>query len=271
MNPVLLDLGIIKIYWYSLFIFMALLVGGILVLIESKRFNIPENFMINLFFWLVPVSLIGARLYYVAFNWNLYSSNLVDIIKIWEGGLAIHGALLFGLIFIILYTRKYKVHTFFILDFMVVGLLIGQAIGRWGNFFNGEAHGGIVALETLKKFFIPEFIIEGMNIGGNYYHPTFLYESLWCLLGFILILIIRRLKYVKIGQITSFYLIWYGIGRFFIESLRTDSLMLMNFKMAQIVSIIMILSGIVMLFIFGRGSKFNNQYNDVSTIDDVKF
>ena len=104
MNPVLLDLGIIKIYWYSLFIFMALLVGGILVLIESKRFNIPENFMINLFFWLVPVSLIGARLYYVAFNWNLYSSNLVDIIKIWEGGLAIHGALLFGLIFIILYT-----------------------------------------------------------------------------------------------------------------------------------------------------------------------
>lgn len=271
MNPVLIDLGIIKIYWYSLFIFLALLVGGTLVLVESKRFRIPENFMINLFFWLIPIALLGARLYYVLFNWELYSSNLIDIIKIWEGGLAIHGAIIFGLIFIIIYTKKYKVNTFFILDFIVVGLLIGQAIGRWGNFFNGEAHGGLVAVETLKKLFIPEFIIEGMHIGGNYYHPTFLYESLWCLLGFILILFIRRLKYIKIGQVTCFYLIWYGLGRFFIEGLRTDSLMFLNLKMAQIVSIIMILSGIISLFILGRGSKFNNQYNDVSTIDDVKF
>lgn len=271
MNPVLIDLGIIKIYWYSILIFLAILTGGTIVLKESKRFNIPENFMLNLFFWIIPVSLIGARLYYVIFNWSLYANDLASIFKVWEGGLAIHGGIIAGLIFAIIYTQKYKVNTLFILDFIVVGVIIGQAIGRWGNFFNGEAHGGIVAYETLKKFLLPDFIIQGMKIDGNYYQPTFLYESIWCLIGFGVLLYIRRLKYIKIGQITCCYFIWYGIGRFFIESLRTDSLMLGSFKVAQIVSLIMIITGIIFLFILGRGSKFNNQYNDVTNIDDVKF
>ncbi len=271
MNPILVDLGIIRIYWYSVFIFLAILIGGTVVLKEAKRFNIPENFMLNLFFWIIPVSLIGARTYYVIFNWSLYSSNFASIFKVWEGGLAIHGAIIAGLVFTILYTQKYKVNTLFILDFIVVGLIIGQALGRWGNFFNGEAHGGIVAYETLKKFFIPDFIINGMKIGGNYYQPTFLYESLWCLLGFIVILIIRRLKYIKIGQVTCSYMIWYGVGRFFIEGLRTDSLMLGGLRAAQIVSILMVLAGIITVIILGRGSKFSNQYNDVTNIDDVKF
>jgi len=271
MNPVLFDIGIIKIYWYSVFIFLAILIGGSVVLRESKRFNIPENFMLNLFFWIIPVSLIGARIYYVVFNWSIYANDFASIFKTWEGGLAIHGAIIAGLIFTIVYTQKYKVNTLFILDFIVVGLLIGQALGRWGNFFNGEAHGGIVAYETLQKFFIPEFIIDGMKIGGSYYQPTFLYESLWCLLGFIIILIIRRLKYIKIGQVTCCYLIWYGIGRFFIEGLRTDSLMFGSLRTAQVVSIVMVLAGLITIFVLGRGSKFNNQYNDVTNIDDVKF
>jgi phosphatidylglycerol:prolipoprotein diacylglycerol transferase len=271
MNPILFDFGIIRIYWYSVFIFLGILVGGTMVLRESRRFNIPENFMLNLFFWIIPFSLIGARLYYVIFNWSLYSGDLTSIFRVWEGGLAIHGGIIAGLLFTIIYTRRYKINTLFILDFIVVGLIIGQAIGRWGNFFNGEAHGGIVAYDTLRKMFLPDFIINGMHIDGNYYQPTFLYESLWCLLGFILLLIIRRLKYIKIGQLTCSYLIWYGVGRFLIESLRTDSLMIGGFRAAQIVSVLMLVAGIALIIVFGKGSKFNNQYNDVSNVDDIKF
>ena len=270
MNPVLLDLGIIKIYWYSLFIFLGLLFGGSLVLRESKRFNVPENFMINLFFWLIPIAIIGARLYYVIFNWDMYLHDIASIFRIWEGGLAIHGAMLFSVIFIIIYTKKYGVPTLLIFDFIVVGLIIGQAIGRWGNFFNGEAHGSIVAYETLKKILIPNFIIKGMNINGVYYYPTFFFESIWCFIGFIVLLFVRRLKYVKIGQITASYLIWYGFGRFFIEILRTDSLMLGSFMIAQLVSILMFIIGIIFVILFGRGSKFNNQYNDVNA-SNIKF
>lgn len=271
MDQILFDFGIIKIYWYSVILFIAILIGGTIVLKESKRFNIPENFMINLFFWLIPTSLIGARIYYVIFNYSTYSKDLISIFKVWEGGLAIHGGIIAGLIFLIIYTKKYKVNTLFILDFSVVGLLIGQSIGRWGNFFNLEAHGPLVSKAFLEKIFIPEFIIDGMNIGNNYYHPTFLYESLWCLLGFIILLVIRRLKYLKIGQLTFIYFIWYGIGRFFIESLRTDSLMIGDIKVAQLVSIIMLITGIIMTTVLGKGSKFNNQYNDYKETNSVKF
>jgi len=271
MNSVFLDLGFIQIYWYSIMIFLGLLIGGWIVLKEAKRFGISEDFITNLFFFAVPISILGARLYYVAFNWSYYASNLISIFKIWEGGLAIHGGLLFGLIWIIIYTRKYKVNTFRILDMVVVGLLIGQALGRWGNFFNGEAHGPATTLEFLNSLHLPNFIIEGMNIGGVYYQPTFLYESLWCLIGFIAILFIRRIKYIKIGQITGIYLIWYGIGRFLIESLRTDSLMLMGLKQAQIVSVLMIVAGIIIIIVKNRGSKLENQYNKTGDIHEIRF
>ena len=271
MNPVLLDLGFIKIYWYSIMILLGVFVGGSLILRECKRFKISENYVINMILLCMIFSIIGARLYYVAFNWSYYSHNLLDILKIWEGGLAIHGGILFGLIFIIFYTKKYKVNTWRMLDIIVVGLIIGQAIGRWGNFFNGEAHGPITSLETLKNLFIPNFIIDGMNIGGSYYHPTFLYESLWCLIGFIILLILRRRRYCKIGQTTGLYFIWYGIGRFLIESLRTDSLMLGSFKMAQIISIVLVVVGIIILILKSRGSKLENKYNDKENIDDIQF
>ena len=194
-----------------------------------------------------------------------------EIFMIWEGGLAIHGGMLFGLLWIIFYTKKYKVNTFRILDMIVIGLIIGQAIGRWGNFFNGEAHGTVTTLEHLQSLHIPEFIINGMNIGGTYYLPTFLYESIWCLLGFIILLVIRRLKYIKIGQTTAVYLIWYGIGRFIIEGMRTDSLMIGNFRQAQIISIIMVILGIVIFILKGKGSKLDNQYNKMGDINEIKF
>ena len=155
---------------------------------------------------------------------------------------------------------------------IVVGLIIAQAIGRWGNFFNQEAHGPEVARSVLEGFkIIPKFVIDGMNIAGTYYHPTFYYESLWCLLGFIILILVRRFyEYLKAGQLTGIYLIWYGIGRFFIEALRTDSLMFKTIKTAQIVSIIMIIIGLI-LFIKGfKGSKFEDRYDDYE-LEDIKF
>ena len=261
MNPVLLDLGIIKIYWYSICVFLGILLGGLVIMKETKKFNIEEDFIINFFFWAIIISVLGARLYYVAFNWDLYSDDLISILKVWEGGLAIHGGIIAGSLFTIIYCKKYKVSPALIMDFIVVGLLLGQAIGRWGNFFNGECHGAVTSLKTLKMLLTPDFIIKGMSINGNYYFPTFLYESIWCFIGFILLLFLRRRKYNKIGQTLSLYLIWYGVGRFFIEFLRTDSLMLGNFKAAQLVSIVMVLLGILLFFIFGRGSKFKKLYN----------
>ena len=155
-------------------------------------------------------------------------------------------------------------------DFIVPALLLAQAIGRWGNFFNGEAHGAVTSLGALQDLHIPNFIIEGMNIGGVYYQPTFLYESLWCLLGVIVILIVRRLKITKVGQPTAIYLMWYGLGRFFIETMRTDSLMLGGFKVAQIVSVIMIIVGLIVIMITGRKGRYEDLY-DQDEQETIKF
>ena len=271
MGSIFLDLGVIKIYWYSIIMFIAIFVGGSLALKEAKRWKIPEDFMINLFFFLVPLSIIGARCYFVAFNWDYYGKNLIDIFKIWEGGLAIHGAIIVGLFWMIRYSKKYQVNTLRLMDILVVGLLIGQAIGRWGNFFNGEAYGPATTYEFLKNLFIPNFIIDAMKIEGIYHQPTFLYESIWCLIGFVLILFIRRYKYIKIGQPAAFYLMWYGVGRFFIEGLRQDSLMLSDIKMAQMVSAAMFVAGFIMFIVRNRGSRFDNQYNDEENTNDVTF
>ena len=225
-----IDLGFITIHYYSIMIIIAILLGGKLAIMEGKKWNVPEDFMFNLLFLTILFGIIGARLYYVLFNLDYYSNNLLEIFMIWHGGLAIHGGIIFGLLTIIIYTFKYKARTFRILDIIVVSLILAQAIGRWGNFFNGEAHGPETTLSYLEGLYLPDFIINGMHINGAYYIPTFLYESLWCVLGFIVLLIFRRLKTTKIGQVTALYLVWYGVGRFIIESMRTDSLIFMNFK-----------------------------------------
>lgn len=261
MNPVLFDFGFIKIYWYSVCILLGLLIGGFLVMKESKRFNIPEDDMLNLIVYGIVFGILGARIYYVIFNWSYYSYHLSEIIKIWEGGLAIHGAIIAGLIWIIIYTKRKKINTLRILDIIVIGLIIGQALGRWGNFFNGEAHGGPTTLLFLESLHLPKFIIDGMFIYGTYYHPTFLYESVWCIIGLILMLILRRRNFWKVGQTTGFYLIWYSVGRFFIEGMRTDSLMLGSLRMAQVISIVMIIAGIILFILPIIASKFKISYN----------
>ncbi len=261
MSRVALDLGFIQIYWYSLMIALGLFFGIIVIIREGKRQELKEDFFINLIFYGTIIAIVCARLYYVIFNWSYYSNNLVEIFEIWNGGLAIHGAMIGGGLFTIFYCMKERKRFLKVIDIIVVGLILGQAIGRWGNFFNQEAYGSVVSLSFLQSLHLPEFIIDGMKIGANYYHPTFLYECLWNLIGFIILVIVRRFRYIHTGQPTAIYMMWYGVGRFFIEGLRTDSLMLGNLKMAQIVSIVMFLAGLGLFLYKARQSRFDDQYN----------
>ena len=212
MNRVALDLGFIQIYWYSLMIFLGVLVACIFIFRETRKQNINEDFMLNLIFYSVVFGLIGARAYYVAFNWSYYSNHLLEVLEVWNGGLAIHGGIFAGLLWIIFYTKKYKISTLKILDIAVVGLMIGQCIGRWGNFFNQEAHGSATDLPW------------GIMIDGEKVHPTFLYESLWCLILFFVLSAVDKRRKFK-GQAAFLYGVLYSAERFFVEQLRTDSLL----------------------------------------------
>ena len=262
MNPIAISIGPFEIRWYAILILSAFLLGIYLIRKESIRVKEDANKIMDLCFYLVLVSIIGARIYYVIFEFSEYKDNLIDIFKIWNGGLAIHGGIIAGILFTYFYTKKKKLNLLKITDIIAPALVLGQAIGRWGNFFNQEAFGPTTTLSTLKNMHIPKFIIDGMHINVygtyNYYHPTFLYESIWCLLAFIILLIIRRNKKIKIGSITGTYFILYGIERFFIEILRQDSLMFLNLKVARIISLIMIIIGIVLwIFSIKKSKNYN--------------
>lgn len=269
MNPIMLTIGTFEIRWYSFCILIGALLGIKLFTNEGKKFKYDLDYLFNLAFWVIIFGLIGARIYYVLFNFSVYNNDILSAFKIWEGGLAIHGGILFGLITTIVYTKKYNINTLKIMDMIVPSLIFAQGIGRWGNFFNSEAYGSVISKSYLIDKNIPEFIIDGMLINNNYHHPTFYYEFLVCLFGFLVLLIVRRFNGIKIGWLTSIYLIWYGIGRFFIESLRTDSLMFGAFKVAQLVSLSMILIGIIILLFTCKKGKYESLYN--AEEDMVKF
>ena len=175
MNDIMLDLGWFQIKWYSFILFLAMLMASIIIYQESKKKGLSEEQLIDILFYGILTGILGARIYYVLFNLDYYSVYPTEIIKIWHGGLAIHGGLIAGLIFIIGYCRKNKINTLLLLDIIVVGLIMAQAIGRWGNFFNQEAYGRVVDLDFLKSLHLPQFIIDGMYINKKYREPTFLY------------------------------------------------------------------------------------------------
>ena len=262
MNPIAFTLFDFEVRWYSIFILIGVILAYLQLMIEVKKFKMSEDSIFNMTFWTLIIGIIGARLYYVLFNWEYFGSHIGEIWQIWQGGLAIHGGIITGLITIALYCRKNDMRTIKILDMVVPGVILAQAIGRWGNFFNSEAYGAATTIEHLQSLHVPNFIIEGMHINGTYYTPTFFYESLWCVCGFLMIYIIRSRKYCKVSQATAIYLIWYGLGRFFIEASRTDSLMFLGFKIAQIVSIIMIIIGIILIVRSFKKGKFEDLYND---------
>ena len=249
MKQVAFSIGPFSVTLYSICILIGIILATYIIEKESQKYNISKSFIMNLIFWCIIFGILGARIYYVLFNLDYYSAYPLEIVKIWNGGLAIHGGIIAGTLTLVLYCKKYHIDILRMIDISVVGLIIGQAIGRWGNFFNMEAHGSVVSKSFLEGLHLPNFIIDGMYINGNYYHPTFLYESIFCLIGFILLILVRKNKKIKTGNITGLYLIWYGIVRFFIESLRTDSLMFGSLKMAQIVSILMIIGGIILIII----------------------
>ncbi len=263
-SPVAFELFGYEVRWYSLLILVGVIVGYFLVKTESTRFKIKQEFVFNMAFWCIIFGIVGARLYYVLFNLPYYKEHLDEIVKIWNGGLAIHGGLIVGLIIILIYCHKYRANTKKILDIVCPAVILAQAIGRWGNFFNGEAFGGVVEYKTLVNLkIIPQFVIDNMYINDAYHLPMFYFESLLCLLGFIIMLILRRRRYTKNGQIFGFYLIWYGLIRFFIEIFRTDALLIGSLKIAQIVSVLMVLTGIYICASQAMKPKLDDLYSSV--------
>ena len=269
-SPVMFKLFGLEIRWYSVLILLGVVISYFLINGESNRFKFKKEFVFNLMFWTIIFGILGARLYYVIFNFSYYSHHFTEIFKIWNGGLAIHGAMIAVLLTIIIYCHKYQVNTVKVLDICVPALLISQAIGRWGNLLNQEAFGSVVTYQTLAKMkFIPQFVIDNMYIDGNYHLPMFYFESILCLVGFILLLFLRRRKYIKNGQILATYLMWYGALRFFIEMFRTDSLMLFNIKVAQLVSVVMIIFGFYLIAVQARKPKLDELYNAFD--EEVKY
>jgi phosphatidylglycerol:prolipoprotein diacylglycerol transferase len=224
-NPIAFSLGSIEVHWYGIILGSAALIGLLIAIQEGKRFHIIPDFFMDFLLVAVPSAIIGARIYYVAFKWEDYRSNFWEVFAIWHGGIAIYGALIGSIIGVAFFFRARGYNFWRIADIVAPGLIVGQLIGRWGNFMNQEAHGGPVEESFLRHtLHLPNFIINQMNVNGIYYHPTFLYESVWNLVGFLILLWLRRRSYVRAGEIFISYFIWYSIGRFFVEGLRTDSL-----------------------------------------------
>jgi phosphatidylglycerol---prolipoprotein diacylglyceryl transferase len=225
LDPIAFSLGPIVVRWYGIILGAAALFGLFLAVREGKRFRISPEFFMDLLLIGVPSAIVGARIYYVAFKWDDYKDNFVDVFKIWEGGIAIYGALIGAIIAAVIYCRKKGYSFWRIADICAPSLIAGQMIGRWGNYVNQEAHGGPVGEAFLRNtLHLPDFIVNQMLIDGVYYHPTFLYESLWNLLVLLALFWLRRRPFLRAGELFASYFIGYSIGRFFIEGLRTDSL-----------------------------------------------
>jgi phosphatidylglycerol---prolipoprotein diacylglyceryl transferase len=222
-DPVALSLGPIQVHWYGMIIGLAALIGLWLAIREAKRCGLEGEVFLDLMIWVIPAAIVGARLYYVLFEWDYYLFHPGQIIAIWKGGLAIHGGLIGAFTGGYFFARKRNLPFLLLADIAVPSIILGQAIGRWGNFVNQEAHGGEVTRTFLEGLHLPPFIIDQMYIQGAYYQPTFLYESLWDVAGFGFLLLLRYVN-PRRGEIFFSYLIWYSFGRFFIEGLRTDSL-----------------------------------------------
>ena len=194
MNRYIFTIGNFKLEWYSVLIIIGAMIGITMILKEAKRYKFSTDFVFNMLFWAIIFGIIGARVYYVLFNLPYYSKNILEIFEIWNGGLAIHGGIIGGVLWIVYYCKKKNVNILKITDVLCISLILAQAIGRWGNFFNKEAHGAITSLEHFQSLHIPKFIINGMYINGNYYLPTFYFEFLLDI-GLFIILIQSLLEF----------------------------------------------------------------------------
>ncbi|MBR7795921.1 prolipoprotein diacylglyceryl transferase [Virgibacillus sp. AGTR] len=264
LDRVFLHIGSLPIYWYGVIIAAGAFLGLFLATREADRLGMKKDIMVDLVVFAIPIAIISARIYYVIFEWDRYAGGpWSDVFAIWEGGIAIHGALIGSIITAIIYARVKQVSFWQLADIAAPSIILGQAIGRWGNFMNQEAHGGEIAESTYNSFhqYLPDFIMNQMCIDGVMYHPTFLYESFWNILVFVFLLILRKFNPIR-GELFLSYAITYSIGRYFIEGMRTDSLYVLgSLRQAQVISIVIIV--VALLLIIYRRKTINTRYNEV--------
>lgn len=245
----------LQIRWYGVIIMLGMVLGVIYAAYRAKQSGISVDTLLDYVLFAVPVGIVCARLYYVLFNLDSYHS-FYDVIAVWEGGLAIYGGVIGGIITMTIVSKVKKSDNFYaVLDCCAPAVMIGQIFGRWGNFFNAEAYGTLekmvfpfleIHTDSFAKSFPLRMVIENLRVGTIAVHPTFLYESLWNLCGFVIIhTIFKRKKFD--GQIVLMYITWYGFGRFFVEALRADSLMLGAVRVSQLVALLCVVAGVVLL------------------------
>lgn len=245
-DPIALSIFGMEIRWYGILIGLGFLIGIGLSYYRAPSMGIKQDHVLDFSIFMIPLSIIGARAYYVLFEWENYKGDIGKILDIRGGGLAIHGGLIVGILVCYFVSKYHKAPTLGFLDLLFPQVALGQAIGRWGNFFNSEAHGG------------PTDLPWGIMVDGVKVHPTFLYESIWCLLLFFFLLYMsKRRKFI--GQIALLYGMLYSVERFFVEALRTDSLMIGQFKQAQVLSaVVIVLCLLVYIFLSNKSKKEND-------------
>ena len=251
-DPIAIHIGH-GIYWYGIILALGMLAGLLLCMKQAKRFGLTEDNVLDMVLWAVPCCILGSRIYYVVFYLDLFrnASGGLDwgrIIAIWDGGLAIYGTVIAGVIVVLIFTMVKKLRFAAMTDLAAMGLLLGQIIGRWANFINREAFGGLTDLPWRMRLWVST--TQYIEV-----HPTFLYESLWNLVGLLLMLLVITKGRRFDGENTWFYFLWYGLGRSWIEGLRTDSLYLFNWtfmgqpiRVSQVLSMVMVVVAAFMLF-----------------------
>ncbi len=247
-NRVAFEIFGFSVYWYGILICLGLILAICYGLKESKKTGLSQDDLTNMLLLSVPIAIICARLYYVIFSWDSYKNDLGSVFDIRNGGLAIYGGIIGACLVIFFYCKKKKLSIGMALDLLSIGLLIGQSIGRWGNFVNGEAFGGPTSLPWAMT------IINQGEVIADSVHPTFLYESLWNIIG-IGILLIYKKKTVFNGELFSAYMVWYGLGRSLIEGLRADSLYIGIFRVSQILAVLTMLVGVIIIILGRRHQK----------------
>lgn len=263
LNRVFLEVGSLSIYWYGVIIATGLFLGLYLATKESERLGLQKDIMIDLVVFAAPIAILFARIYYVIFEFDAYRGQpWWKFIAVWEGGIAIHGALIGAVLTGIVFAKVKKVSFWQIADIAAPSIILGQAIGRWGNFMNQEAHGGPISQAAYENFhqYLPNFIMDQMCINGVMYYPTFLYESIWNIIVFTILILMRKYNPLR-GEIFLSYITLYSVGRVFIEGLRTDSLYFGPLRQAQLLSIVLIVGAIIIIIIRRKSGQIDRKYD----------
>ncbi len=238
--PSTFTVGPLTIHFYGLIIAMGLMLAVLYACRRSSQFGILEDDLIDGVLWVTPFAIICARIYYCVFSWESYVENPISVLYIWKGGLAIYGGVIGAAIGVAVFCKVKKIKVTALLDLVSLGFLIGQSIGRWGNFFNREAFGA----ETQSLFRMG--LMNAFTGTVRYYHPTFLYESVWNAAGFVLLHFASKKRRYD-GQVALSYVAWYGLGRTFVEGLRMDSLYWGQFRVSQVLAAVSCMAAVVVL------------------------